>query len=180
LSMKKKSGIDVNVFERSSSSLQRYLKIFTSLMTIYSVIVIILHAFGIQFASMFTRFTPLNGFIFDLTGFATGLFGLSFCLYAQIKMGSSWRVGIDEKTKSELITTGLYKFIRNPTYLGLFLLNAGVWLIWPTWTIFILNLLFFMFLEMQVRCEEDHLFSIHGDVYNTYKKSTKRYFPFIY
>jgi len=102
------------------------------------------------------------------------------CAYAQIKMGKSWRVGIDEKVKTNLITSGLYKFIRNPTYLGLFILNIGVWVIWPTWTIFLLNLMFVIILEIQVRCEEDFLTKVHGQQYMEYKSRTKRYIPFIY
>jgi protein-S-isoprenylcysteine O-methyltransferase Ste14 len=180
ISMKRKSGIDPNVFAGSVSSLQKYMKCFMSILMAYAFIIIILHSSGIQYASFFTRYAPINKTIFDLIGFATGLVGLSFCLYAQIKMGSSWRVGIDERVTSELIMTGLYRLIRNPTYLGLFLLNVGVWFIWPTWTVFILNLLFIIFLEIQVRCEEDYLNSIHGDIYDSYKKKTKRYFPFIY
>ena len=86
------------------------------------------------------------------------------CLYAQVKMGKSWRVGIDESTKTSLIKTGLYKVIRNPTYLGLYILNTGVWMIWPTWTIFILNLFFIYTLEIQVRCEWDFLEKTHGKI----------------
>ncbi|HOV15405.1 MAG TPA: isoprenylcysteine carboxylmethyltransferase family protein, partial [Spirochaetota bacterium] len=126
------------------------------------------------------RFSPLNNFYFDILGFIIGLVGLSFCLYAQIKMGKSWRVGIDEKEKTELITTGLYRFIRNPTYFGLFILNVGLWIIWPTWTVFIFNLLFVLFFEIQVCCEEDFLTMTHGEEYLNYKKKTKKYIPFIY
>ncbi|HEX3048091.1 MAG TPA: isoprenylcysteine carboxylmethyltransferase family protein [Bacillota bacterium] len=105
---------------------------------------------------------------------------LCFCLYAQLKMGISWRVGIDEATKSELIKTGLYPIIRNPTYLGLFILNLGLWLIWPTWTTFILNIFFIYTLEIQVRCEEDFLEGAYGKDYLEYKNHTKRYIPYIY
>lgn len=142
--------------------------------------VILLHATGIQWGTLFSRYETLSIIGMDILGFGIGVAGLSLCLYAQVKMGASWRVGIDEKVKTQLITTGLYGLIRNPTYLGLFLLNLGVWLIWPTWTIFLLNLLFVLFLEIQVRCEEDYLLSIHGGEYAQYKARTKRYVPFLY
>jgi len=44
----------------------------------------------------------------------------------------------------------------------------------------LLNILFYLFLEIQVRCEEDYLFSLHGEQYSDYKKRTKRYLPLIY
>jgi protein-S-isoprenylcysteine O-methyltransferase Ste14 len=153
---------------------------FSKILTVYAAIIILAHSSNIQLGSLFSRYSAFSSGKFDVLGFVIGLIGLSFCLYAQIKMGTSWRVGIDEKEKTQLITTGLYKFIRNPTYLGLFLLNIGVWLIWSTWTVFLLNILFFLFLEIQVRCEEDFLFSVHGEQYIDYKKRTKRYLPFIY
>ena len=139
-----------------------------------------MHSIQVQVGTLFSRIEIINSSTFDIIGFLTGLTGLSLCLYAQVKMGSSWRVGIDEKVKTDLITTGLYKYIRNPTYLGLFVLNIGVWLIWPTWTIFILNFVFILFLDIQVRCEEDYLYAIHGEKYGDYKKRTKRYIPFVY
>jgi protein-S-isoprenylcysteine O-methyltransferase Ste14 len=180
LNQKKMTGINPKVMGKSTSSIQKYMNNFMILLTIYAVIIIILNAVGFQYSFLFTENKILDYLIVDISGFIAGLFGLSFCLYAQIKMGKSWRVGIDEKVKTELITTGLYKLIRNPTYLGLFILNAGIWLIWPTFTVFILNLLFVIFLEIQVRCEEDFLILIHGNKYLEYKQRTKRYIPFIY
>lgn len=180
IQQKRSSGIDPDVMDKSTSNVQRFMSVFSNILTAYAAIIILIHASNLQLGTLFTRYGLFSSLKFDLLGFILGLIGLSFCLYAQIKMGDSWRVGIDEKVKTELITTGMYKFIRNPTYLGLFLLNIGVWMIWPTWTIFLLSILFFVFLEIQVRCEEDFLFALHGETYSDYKKGTKRYLPFIY
>jgi protein-S-isoprenylcysteine O-methyltransferase Ste14 len=174
------TGIDPQVMQKSTSNVQQFMGRFSNILTVYAAIIILVHSSNFQFGSMFSRYGVFSSVEIDVSGFVIGLIGLSFCLYAQVKMGTSWRVGIDEKVKTQLVTTGLYQFIRNPTYLGLFLLNIGVWLIWPTWTIFLLNILFFIFLEVQVRCEEDYLFSIHGEQYSGYKNRTKRYLPFVY
>lgn len=180
IQQKRLTGIDPEVMGKSTSNVQQFMSSFSNILTAYAAIIILIHSSNLQWESLFSRYQAFSTTEVDVSGFIVGLIGLSFCLYAQVKMGSSWRVGIDEKVKTQLITTGFYKLIRNPTYLGLFLLNIGVWLIWPTWTIFLLNLLFYLFLEIQVRCEEDHLSSVHGQQYNEYKKRTKRYLPFIY
>jgi protein-S-isoprenylcysteine O-methyltransferase Ste14 len=176
----RQTGVDPQVMAKSQSNVQIYFSVFTILMTAYGAVVILLLALNFQLGSLFTRVEDLSSWPVDIAGFIIGLIGLSFCLYAQLKMGSSWRVGIDEKVKTSLVTTGLYAVIRNPTYLGLFLMNLGLWLIWPTWAIFLLNLFFIIFLEVQVRCEEDFLTSVHGEEYLAYKRHTKRYIPFIY
>jgi protein-S-isoprenylcysteine O-methyltransferase Ste14 len=173
-------GTDPDVMPSSTSALQRYMSQLAKVLTIYVIVMIVLHSIGLQLGTLFTRFSAIDSIAFDISGFITGIVGLSLCFYSQTKMRDSWRVGVDEKAKTELITTGLYSYIRNPTYLGLFLLNIGVWLIWPTWTIFVFNLVFILFLDIQVRCEEDHLQKIHGMKYLQYKNRTKRYIPFIY
>lgn len=177
---KSQTGIDPQVMEKSASNVQQYMAAFSHFLTAYAAITLLIHSFNFQFGSLFSRVEAISSLKFDVIGFVLSLIGLSFCLYAQLKMGASWRVGIDEKVKTQLITTGLYGLIRNPTYLGLILLNLGVWLIWPTWTIFLLNILFILFLEIQVRCEEDYLLSTHGELYRDYKNRTKRYLPFVY
>ena len=176
----KKAGIDPDVLKKSLSPIQKYMNKMNLVLTFYIVILITCHGLEVQLYNFFSMFEPLNYLIFDHVGFATGLFGLGIALYAQIKMGSSWRVGIDEKNHSELITDGLYRFIRNPTYLGIFFLLIGIWVIWPTWSIAIFCMLFCFFFEVQVRCEEEYLFKIHGKLYQEYFEQTKRYIPFVY
>jgi len=97
----------------------------------------------------------LNRAIVDYIGFSMGVFGLLVCMVAQLQMGNAWRVGIDRKNKAELIRTGLYRLIRNPTYAGLFILSTGVWLIFPTMSFMLWGLTFYISLEFQVRLEEE-------------------------
>lgn len=176
----KSAGVDPEVLKKSKSNLQRFMGLMFNWVTCYAVLIIIFHTLNLQIYSLFSRFGLLNHNGVKYLGFGIGIIGLCFCLYAQIKMGKSWRVGIDENVKTDLVKTGLYKVIRNPTYLGLYILNVGVWLIWPTWTVFILNVFFIYTLEIQVRCEEDFLESIHGREYIEYKGKTRRYIPYVY
>lgn len=174
------TGIDPDVFNKADSNIQVFIRAMLKILTFFAAILIIMHTVNIRYHSLFDRLYFLDYTTVKFTGFFAGLLGLGFCLYAQIQMGQSWRVGIDTKTKTSLVQTGLYKIIRNPTYLGLFILNLGIWTIWPTWTMFLFSVLFIYTLEIQVRCEEDFLEQIHGETYIEYKKLTKRYIPFIY
>jgi protein-S-isoprenylcysteine O-methyltransferase Ste14 len=41
-------------------------------------------------------------------------------------------------------------------------------------------LAFYLLIEMQVRCEEAHLRSVHGEAYKGYAERSARYLPWIY
>ncbi|EKJ85558.1 phospholipid methyltransferase [Leptospira meyeri] len=177
---KKKTGKDPEVIGQSKSNLQALMNILFKAITYYVILIIGIHTLKIDFFGLNAQFNLLVGIEWDITGFIVGLFGLCFCLYAQIKMKNSWRVGIDENSKEDLITDGIFRFVRNPTYLGLFLLNLGVCLIWPTHLVFYLNIIFVLIFEIQVRCEEDFLENLYGEEYRLYKNKSYRYIPFIY
>ena len=52
------------------------------------------------------------------TGFLIALIGDAIFLIAVHCMKDSWRAGIPEKDKTELVTGGIYAFSRNPAFLG--------------------------------------------------------------
>lgn len=176
----RKDKIDPQVMSKSSSSIQKYMNSYSIFLTIFVVILIPVHSLDLVFFGLLSRFHLLDAALFDVIGFASCILGLFLCLYSQIKMGRSWRVGIDTQSKTDLITAGLYSLIRNPTYLGLFFVCVGVWIIWPTFAMFVFSGMFILFLEIQVRCEEDFLSVEFGEEYVQYKARTKRYIPLLY
>jgi protein-S-isoprenylcysteine O-methyltransferase Ste14 len=95
-------------------------------------------------------------------------------------MGSSWRVGIDTTNNTDVISGGVYRWIRNPTYVGLHLVSVGLWVIWPTTLVSFYGVLFFFVMDIQVRCEEEFLITVHGERYGKYAARTWRYLPRLY
>jgi protein-S-isoprenylcysteine O-methyltransferase Ste14 len=123
------------------------------------------------------------GILFDNTVvnlIGTGLTGLGCFIFIQamVSMRTSWRVGIDKTTKTKLITHGIYKYSRNPAFVGFDFMFIGLFLMYPnllTLIIFILNILAIHLLILQ---EEKHLKSMFGDEYIQYYNKTSRYILF--
>lgn len=93
---------------------------------------------------------------------------------AQYQMSNSWRVGIDENNKTELITKGLFSHSRNPIFLGMIISVAGIFFILPNALTFFLMLTTYIVIQIQIRLEEEFLEKQHGEQYLIYKKTTKR------
>lgn len=102
--------------------------------------------------------------------------GVTFFILAAGFMKTSWRVGIDKDTKTKLVTDGIYKYSRNPAFVGFDLMFIGLCLIYPcvlTLIVMVSNLVAFHLLILQ---EEKHLTEAFGDEYIKYKQNTPRYF----
>jgi protein-S-isoprenylcysteine O-methyltransferase Ste14 len=93
---------------------------------------------------------------------------------AQYQMSNSWRIGIDEYNKTELITKGLFSYTRNPIFLGMIISVTGIFFILPNALTFFLMLSTYIVIQIQIRLEEEFLERQHGKQYLIYKKTTKR------
>ena len=103
--------------------------------------------------------------------------GVLFMVAAQLGMGASWRVGIDEETTPGLVTGGLYRFCRNPIYLGMFVALAGMALALPT-LLSVVNLLCVLAgVRYQVRQEEAYLLRTYGQGFRSYASRVGRFVP---
>jgi len=176
----KLEGVDVNVIYKAQRPIQKYFGMLEKIMTILIVLIIIIHVFFKDCYTLTDYIKTLDNLKIKALGLFTGMIGLAICRIAQVTIGKSWRVGIDEQARPGLITNGIYKYIRNPTYSGLYLLVIGVWLINPTILYSYWILIFFLMMEFQVRCEEEYLETQYGNDYSVYCKKTKRYIPGIY
>jgi protein-S-isoprenylcysteine O-methyltransferase Ste14 len=78
-----------------------------------------------------------------------------------------------------LVTTGFYRHIRNPSYLGAFLAMMGWFLVFRCGAGFVLSLLLLPLAIPLIRREEAMLMEEFGDEYAAYKKRTWRLIPFV-
>lgn len=94
---------------------------------------------------------------------------------AQHQMGPSWRIGIDTKTKTSLITAGLFRVSRHPIYSGMIVTALGLFMVMPNLLSLLILAATMITIPIQARLEEEHLARVHGDRYLTYLKRTRRW-----
>jgi protein-S-isoprenylcysteine O-methyltransferase Ste14 len=86
-------------------------------------------------------------------------------------------VGIEKTT--ELVTTGVYHYIRHPFYGSLFFLCWGILLKRIHWMGIILAVITTIFLVITARKEENENIKYFGYKYKKYKQRTKMFVPYI-
>lgn len=108
----------------------------------------------------------------------TGLFlvhaAMIWIVIAQSHMKQSWRIGIDAKNKTALVTNGLFSISRNPVFLGMIISTAGIFLILPNAITFFVAVTSYIIIQIQIRLEEEYLQKMHGTIYTDYKQKVKR------
>ena len=104
--------------------------------------------------------------------------GAMLTLVAQVEMGSSWRVGVDSTEATELVTTGLFRWVRNPIFTAMLLVSLGLVLAVPNLIAFFGLVVSLVGIELQVRrVEEPYSASIHGERYVSYAQRVGRFVP---
>ena len=112
------------------------------------------------------------------TGIAVFLAGLVGTLYAQIAMGESWRIGVDEQEQTALVTSGPFAVVRNPIFAAMLPASLGLALLVPNVVALAGLAALFIALEIQVRLvEEPYLLRRHGDSYRHYAARVGRFVP---
>lgn len=109
-------------------------------------------------------------------GIAAGILGDIVFLLAVLTMKDSWRAGIPEKDRTSLVSHGIYRYSRNPAFLGFDLMYTGILLMYFNWLSFSFTLWAVIMLHRQILQEEKYLEAVFGDQYLEYKKHTCRYF----
>lgn len=112
---------------------------------------------------------------FQWAGAVLLLLALMWVLVAQAQMGASWRIGIDERVPAPLVQTGLFAISRNPIFLGMLAMLAGLLAVLPTAVTLSIVLVGTVLIHIQVRLEEDFLTQRHGPAYHAYRGRVRRW-----
>jgi protein-S-isoprenylcysteine O-methyltransferase Ste14 len=132
----------------------------------------------LQRANVIQPISILTAVWIQVTGIGVATVGIAATVYAQLEMGDSWRIGVDEQETTTLVHTGVFGWVRNPIYTAMFTFGLGIALVTPNLVACVGFILLVATIELQVRrVEEPYLSRTHGDAYRAYTASVGRFIP---
>ena len=120
---------------------------------------------GISLLPVFARYTGV------LAAFA-GVMCFAVSVYT---MRDSWRAGIPEHDKTEMVTTGIYSISRNPAFLGFDMVYLGFLLMFFNPVLLVFTIFAVVMLHLQILQEEKFMADTFGSEYEKYRKHVFRY-----
>ncbi len=169
------TGINPVVFRKSDDAQDFIGRVFKLVFTVV-VLVILVNSFLSSLYRFTGPITWLEHSTVQWIGITLLLLSLIWIFIAQYHMGQSWRIGIDQENRSPLVERGLFRFSRNPIYVGVMGTMLGLFLVIPnalTLTVLVLGV---VVISIQVRLEESYLFESHGVSYRQYQSRVRRWF----
>ncbi|MBS1793008.1 MAG: isoprenylcysteine carboxylmethyltransferase family protein [Acidobacteria bacterium] len=122
-------------------------------------------------------FRPESPTIGTLAGgvlFVAGLIILTICILRFATEGRGTLSPLDPTRK--LVVRGLYKYSRNPMYVGVMLMLAGECLFWPSWGLAVYAAVVFAAFNLFIRLhEEPRLRRDFGPEYENYRRRVRRW-----
>jgi len=171
----KRTGI--NPFKlKNDDSIQGFSLMVFKIVFILITVVVSLYSFGGSYYNYVVPIPYLSDIIvLKIIGAVLSLFALIWCFIAQLEMNDSWRIGIDKTERTALVTSGLFKFSRNPIFFGMLISGLGLFLFLPSAVTCITLTMSWISISVQIRLEEAYLLSVHGSAYEEYRAKVRRW-----
>ena len=109
------------------------------------------------------------------TGFCVGILGDLIFLLSVLCMKDSWRAGIPDGGRTKLVTDGVYRYSRNPAFLGFDLMYIGIFLMYCNLLTGMFTVFAIVMLHLQILQEERYLTAAFGAEYLDYRHQVLRY-----
>ncbi len=103
--------------------------------------------------------------------------GYSFVFLGISLIVRGWKQIYEARKKNELVTDGIYRYMRHPQYTGIFLAVFGQLIHWPTIPTLILFPVIIAAYYTLARKEEKVMIKSFGDEYRAYVKKVPMFFP---
>ncbi|MCI2055755.1 MAG: isoprenylcysteine carboxylmethyltransferase family protein [Oscillibacter sp.] len=147
---------------RSVMAVEKLLSFSTCAVTVVEIICLI-----------FCRGTDSLGLL--ILGAVLGIAGDTVFAVSVYTMRDSWRAGIPAEDRTQLVTTGIYCFSRNPAFLGFDLTYLSILVLCFHPVLLLFTMLAIVSLHLQILQEEIFLTGVFDDSYRIYCRKTGRY-----
>ena len=143
---------------------------------LYVITIVLITIIGIFLSA--TRFIPVITFtnirlIFVLIGILCFIIGITLWLKAVIIDRLDAHI-----IKNELVTTGVYAYVRNPVYSAFMFVCTGVLLIYGNLVLLVLPIIYWGFMTVLMKLtEEKWLEDLYGKEYVQYRQRVNRCIP---
>jgi protein-S-isoprenylcysteine O-methyltransferase Ste14 len=113
---------------------------------------------------------------FNLAGLLIGGFGLAFCYTAKQQFKKAGTTLYPFSEPGKLVTDGLFRYTRNPMYLGLSILLTGAWLLLGSLSPVGIVVAFVLIIDhCYIVHEEQNMTAAFGKAYKAYQAKTPRW-----
>jgi protein-S-isoprenylcysteine O-methyltransferase Ste14 len=170
----KRTGINPVVFKGSDNAHDFIGRVFKLLFVVVVGVVIVYSFFDMTYQYL-DPFTLPGQDSIRAIGVVLLLLSLVWTVLAQSQMGDSWRIGIDGDHPTRLVSTGVFGLSRNPIFVGMMITLLGLFLVIPNVVTLLTLVLGVVLINIQVRLEEEHLWKLHGDEYENYRRRVRRW-----
>ena len=116
----------------------------------------------------------------SIIGLTLFIIGFTVMLVGHITLWKNYSSFVVIHRDHRLITHGIYRFTRNPIYLGVLMVFFGLPIFVASLYGFLTSLVMIPIFLYRIRLEEGLLTEEFQDAFQKYKKAAKRLIPFIY
>lgn len=170
----KKTGINPLTFSKTDNAHGYNGKVY-KVISLIELITIGIYAFKNDWYEYLLPFWYIEHPILEKIGWVLLIASLIMVSIAQYQMANSWRIGIDENNKTNLVTHGLFSISRNPIFLGIMIANMGVFMVLPNAFTLLIVSLSTISINTQIRLEEGFLKNELGEEYKSYQNKVRRW-----
>ncbi len=149
----------------------------------WSGIVVMFASYIVSFVSIFLFITntPSQSMTHIIFGFFSIAIGLMLRWFAIRTLGVFFTAKLQINPKHNLIKTGIFKYVRHPSYLGVLIIICAQMILYRQLFLFTMSVILLLFAYLfRIKHEEKMLIEKFGDEYRIYQKNTKCIIPFIY
>jgi protein-S-isoprenylcysteine O-methyltransferase Ste14 len=131
--------------------------------------------------SRFTNFPIAPVYEFRYVGILIISIGVILRISAIVSLGRMFTYNVAIRDGHELVSSGLYRFVRHPSYTGMLITFAGYGLALNNWLgLAIAFIPVFAVMKKRIAIEEAVLLKQFGDAYVAYVKRSWRLVPWVY